>query len=158
MIQFKKNAKFQTWVILMILLPVFSLEGCKSNNSSGDKDLQNARDSIAFQDSLAMASEQKLPDLTVNKPIISKNIDKNFEANKAKIEKKYGNQWDFCRCIIMNDSLDQLIKKGAELDDAFMTKFDEVDQKCKAFLTMSPNQTPDERKLHEQKIRECLKK
>ncbi|MFA7274382.1 MAG: hypothetical protein WC044_10960 [Crocinitomicaceae bacterium] len=74
-----------------------------------------------------------------------------------KIEEKFGEQWDFCRCVLANDSLDQLIKKNAELDDKFMKAFEEVDLKCKAFLVMSPNQTPDERLEHESKIKKCLK-
>jgi len=84
-------------------------------------------------------------------------VDQAFVENKMKIEEKFGEQWDFCRCVLANDSLDQLIKKNAELDDKFMKAFEEVDLKCKAFLVMSPNQTPDERLEHESKIKKCLK-
>ena len=45
------------------------------------------------------------------------------------------------------------IKKNIELDDEFMKTFEEVDQKCKAFLVMSPNKTPEERDDHEKKIK-----
>jgi len=84
-------------------------------------------------------------------------VDDEFVENKMKIEKVFGGQWDFCRCILANDSLDRLIKNNAELDDTFMKAFDEVDQKCKAFLVMSPNKTPEERITHENKIENCLK-
>jgi hypothetical protein len=82
--------------------------------------------------------------------------DAEFVENKRKIEKKFGQQWDFCRCVLANDSLDLLIKNNADLDEKFMKKFDEVDQKCKAFLVMSPNKTPEERTIHEKKIKKCL--
>ncbi|MDB0062489.1 hypothetical protein N9F27_00170 [Crocinitomicaceae bacterium] len=83
--------------------------------------------------------------------------DENFAENKKKIEKIYGEQWDFCHCILANDSLDKVVKSGAELDDNFMKVFETVDQKCKAFLVMSPNQTPEERAAHEKKTRNCLR-
>lgn len=84
-------------------------------------------------------------------------VDENFAKNKVKIEKIYGEQWDFCHCIVANDSLDKVVKSGAEIDDAFMDRFSLVDQKCKAFLVMSPNQTPDERAVHEKKTKNCLR-
>lgn len=84
-------------------------------------------------------------------------VDEEFVENKMKIEQKFGEQWDFCRCVLANDSLDRLIKNNAELDDNFMEAFNEVDQKCKAFLVMSPNKTPEERNTHENKIKNCLK-
>jgi len=84
-------------------------------------------------------------------------VDDQFVENKIKIEEKFGEQWDFCRCVLANDSLDRLIKKNVDLDEKFMKTFDEVDQKCKAFLVMSPNKTPEEREEHEQKIKKCLK-
>jgi hypothetical protein len=84
-------------------------------------------------------------------------VDEQFEQNKIKIEKKFGEQWDFCRCVLANDSLDRLIKSNTALDDKFMAYFENVDQKCKAFLVMSPNKTPDERANHENKIKKCLK-
>lgn len=84
-------------------------------------------------------------------------VDEQFVENKIKIIEKFGEQWDFCRCVLANDSLDKLIKKNVELDDVFMKTFDEVDQKCKAFLVMSPNKTPEERYEHEMKIKKCLR-
>jgi hypothetical protein len=87
----------------------------------------------------------------------SGSVDENFAENKIKIEKIYGEQWDFCHCIIANDSLDKVVKSGAEMDDNFMKVFEEVDQKCKAFLVISPNKTPKERADHEKKIRNCLR-
>ena len=89
--------------------------------------------------------------------VIDETVDVNYTENKKKIEEKFGDQWTFCRCVKANDSLDKLIKSGADLDDSFMKTFDEVDTKCKAFLVMSPNQTPEDRDKHEEKIKNCLK-
>jgi membrane-associated HD superfamily phosphohydrolase len=85
------------------------------------------------------------------------NVDQNFIANKEKIVQKFGKQWSFCSCVRANDSLDKLIKSGAELNDAFMKRFDEVDNKCKAFLVMSNNSTPEEREAHVKKTKDCIK-
>ncbi len=84
-------------------------------------------------------------------------VDENFTENKKKIEEKYGEQWDFCHCIFANDSLDKVVKSGGDLDDDFFKAFETVDQKCKAFLVMSPNQTPSERAAHEKKVKDCLR-
>lgn len=83
--------------------------------------------------------------------------DEQFEENKRKIEAKYGEQWDFCHCIVANDSLDRMVKANVDLDEKFMARFEEVSNKCQAFLVQSPNITPDERAKHEQKARRCLK-
>jgi len=82
--------------------------------------------------------------------------DAEFLENKAKIEKKYGEQWDFCNCVIVNDSLNKQIKAG-KIDDNLMERMEVVDQHCKAFLVMDDSKTPDEREAHEKKIKKCLK-
>lgn len=79
-----------------------------------------------------------------------------FKENKKKIEAEYGEQWDFCKCVVLNDSLDKAAKSG-EMDDNFMKRFDEVDTHCKAFLVMDNTRTPEERAKHEKKIAKCLK-
>jgi len=79
-----------------------------------------------------------------------------FKENKIKIEAIYGEQWDFCKCVVLNDSLDKAAKAG-DMDDKFMKRFDEVDVRCKSFLVMDNIRTPDEREKHEKKIKKCLK-
>lgn len=79
-----------------------------------------------------------------------------FKENKKNIEAIYGEQWDFCKCVVLNDSLDKVAKSG-EMDDNFMDRFDEVDIKCKSFLVMDNVRTPEEREKHEKKINKCLK-
>ena len=79
-----------------------------------------------------------------------------FRENKMKIEAIYGEQWDFCKCVILNDSLDKAAKSGT-MDDKFMDRFEEVDKRCKSFLVMDNIRTPEEREKHDKKIRRCLK-
>ena len=79
-----------------------------------------------------------------------------FKENKKKIEAIYGEQWDFCKCVVLNDSLDKAAKAG-KMDDKFMERFDEVDTRCKSFLVMDNIRTPEEREKHEKKIKKCLK-
>ncbi len=79
-----------------------------------------------------------------------------FKENKRKIEAIYGEQWDFCKCIVLNDSIDKAVKAG-HADDKLMERFDEVDNHCKSFLVMDNIRTPEEREKHEKKVRKCLR-
>lgn len=82
-----------------------------------------------------------------------------FQQSLAKIEAEHGVQWDFCTCVIKNDSINKAFAK--EVSDAefdrLSERFDEIDQKCKAFLAQNPNSTPEERAIHEKKVKKCLK-
>lgn len=82
-----------------------------------------------------------------------------FKESLAKIEAEHGVQWDFCTCVIKNDSINKAFAK--EVSDAefdrLSERFDEIEQKCKAFLAQNPNSTPEERAIHEKKVKKCLK-
>lgn len=74
------------------------------------------------------------------------------------IEAQYGEQWDFCDCVVKNDSVNKAVD-AAETDEDFdrvIARMDQIDAHCKAMLAM-PNTTPDERAAHERKVRKCLK-
>lgn len=74
----------------------------------------------------------------------------------AKIEEKYGEQWDFCHCVVVNDSIDKAIKAG-NTDDVLLERWDFVDKKCQAFRIQDASRTPEQREQHEKKVRKCLK-
>lgn len=74
----------------------------------------------------------------------------------AKIEAKYGEQWDFCHCVIVNDSINKAIQKG-NTDDKLLNRWDYVDKKCQAFRIQDPSRTPEERDSHERRVKKCLK-
>ena len=81
-----------------------------------------------------------------------------MEETANLIEEKYGVQWDFCDCVVKNDSINTVVEEaGDDADyDAIFERMDEIDQHCKEMLAM-PNTTPEEREKHERKVRKCLK-
>jgi len=102
--------------------------------------------------------EDKAPEVEIQELQKKKDIEVNvdFKENKKVIEKKFGEQWDFCTCVVLNDSIDKAVKAG-NMDDKLMERFDVVDQKCKSFLVMDNSRTPEERMLHDKKIQKCLR-
>lgn len=77
---------------------------------------------------------------------------------KQKIEKKYGEQWDFCACILKNDSINKAFKNKLtpEQEDKLIDRWDFVETKCKE-LTTFDNTTPEERANYQKKVSNCLK-
>jgi hypothetical protein len=84
-------------------------------------------------------------------------VNSELETNNI-IEAKYGVQWDFCDCVVKNDSINKVLEKaGDDADyDAILERMEVIDMHCKTMLT-APNTTPDEREAHERKVRKCLK-
>lgn len=78
--------------------------------------------------------------------------------NHIKIIEKFGEQWDFCTCVLANDSINSAFEKT--ISDAesnkLMKRWEHVELKCKEFLT-SENKTPEQRIEHELKVKKCLK-
>ena len=77
-----------------------------------------------------------------------------------KIEEKYGEQWDFCDCVVKGDSINKAFTKPNLPDkefDRLSKRFDEIDEKCQAFRILDANRTPEERAAHEKKVKKCLK-
>ena len=84
-------------------------------------------------------------------------IDETAETETL-IEAIYGEQWDFCDCVVKNDSINKVVEKaGDDADyDAIFARMDTIDAHCKTMLT-TPNVTPEERERHERKVRKCLR-
>ena len=77
-----------------------------------------------------------------------------------KIEAKYGEQWDFCDCVVKGDSINKAFLKPNLPDkefDRLSKRFDEIDEKCQAFRIQDANRTPEERIIHEKKVKKCLR-
>lgn len=115
-------------------------------------------------DTLDIVDSTEVDTIEIKSDYSMDNVDpkerKEFKENLVQIEKKHGVQWDFCTCVIANDSLDKAVKNPATTDadmDRIMERFDVVEEKCKAFRIQNPNQTPEERARHEKKVRDCLK-
>ncbi len=95
----------------------------------------------------------------INQPKTS--VDTNeLNASIAKIEEKYGEQWDFCDCVIKGDSINKAFSKPNLPDaefDRLAARFDVIDEKCQAFRIQDGSRTPEEREAHEKKVKKCLK-
>jgi hypothetical protein len=151
-VQSKNFARFMKKLILFF---TFSLSlfifSCNNDTNEGIDDTVLKEELIEAD---STGTPEMMPEVADE---ITKGVDKDFVQNKKKIELTFGKQWDFCKCVVANDSLDKIIKSGVDLDDSFMTRFDLVEKKCKAFLVMNSLKTPAERGMHEKKVRDCLK-
>ena len=138
----KQKLKF-TYSLLILLVICFSCteKNSKTNSTSTEKQLVKI-------DSLK-------PEIKEIK-IISKKNEKT--ENHTKIIEKFGEQWDFCTCVLANDSINSAFEKtvtDAETNK-LMKRWEHVEIKCKEFLT-SENKTPEQRIEHELKVKKCLK-
>jgi hypothetical protein len=136
--------------IVKLFIVFILITSCSSKDTNqGDLPEESIVDTVKVE----KAPEQEMKELQKKKDVVV-NVD--FKENKAKIEKKYGEQWDFCKCVVLNDSIDKAVKAG-NVDDKLMERFDEVDKRCKSFLVMDNSRTPEERMLHDKKIAKCLR-
>lgn len=132
-----------TYSLLILLVICFSCteKKSKTNSTSTEKQLVK-KDSVK-------------PEIIEIK-IISKKNEKTENHNK--IIEKFGEQWDFCKCVLANDSINSAFEKtvtDAETNK-LMKRWEHVEVKCKEFLT-SENKTPEQRIEHELKVKKCLK-
>lgn len=137
-----------TFIFSLALL----LAACSSNEKCEDCELNNANDTLIKKDSINSLDNALKAEVVETKS-------KEQEENLKKIEKKYGEQWDFCTCVVANDSINTAFENGPSDKQAekLMKRWEHVELKCKEFLTQ-PNTTPEERALHEKRVKKCLKK
>jgi hypothetical protein len=82
-----------------------------------------------------------------------------IKESSKKIEARYGEQWDFCDCVVKGDSLNKAIAAGKLSDkefDRISKRFDEIELRCKVFKIQDPSRTPEERLMHEKRVKQCL--
>ena len=87
-----------------------------------------------------------------------KKVYENPEVQEAHVAivKKYGEQWDFCKCIVKSDSVNTALMEASDEEfDNVMKRSDYIDSKCKGLL-IQPNSTPEDRYKHENKVKKCL--
>lgn len=83
------------------------------------------------------------------------------QDEKARIESKYGVQWDFCDCVAKNDSIDKVLKNEKLSDsqiEELLKRAEIIENKCKLLLTDLKSNKADERNRHQQKVKKCLEK
>lgn len=137
-----------------LLFVFLFLISCSESTDVNTDEIQEEKEVVLEESPV----EEKAPEVEMQELQKKKDVEVNvdFKENKKVIEKKFGEQWDFCACVVLNDSIDKAVKEGS-MDDKLMERFDVVDQKCKSFLVMDNSRTPEERMLHDKKIQRCLR-
>lgn len=110
-------------------------------------------DDLFENDTLTIKSDYKMDNVDAKQR-------KEFRENLAQIEEKHGVQWDFCTCIVANDSINKAVQVPNLSDVKFNKLLDRlttVEEKCQAFLVQNPSVTPEERARHGKKVRDCLR-
>jgi hypothetical protein len=130
---------------------VFLIVGCKNEPKETSASKINA-------DSISVIKDKVLEKKSSTKKIEIVNEKTEKVENHVKIVEKYGEQWDFCSCVIKNDSINKAFEKNLtdKQSEKLMSRWEFVENKCKEFLT-TPNTTPEEREAHEFKVKRCLK-
>ena len=111
---------------------------------------------VVVTDSLLIVEKM---DSLVQEEVIIKEVSKDPEIQEAQEEivKKYGEQWDFCTCIVKSDSVNTaLMEAPDDMFDLVMERSEYIDSKCKGLL-IQPNATPEERAAHEKRVKKCLR-
>ena len=140
------------YIIILLAFGVF-LFSC-TNGSPDDAD--NELDTITNQDSLHSTDMDK--DIVEEAIDTIKKVYENPEVQEAHIAivKKYGQQWDFCKCIVKSDSVNNALMEADDDEfDNVMVRSDFIDNKCKGML-IQPNATPEDRYKHEKRVKKCL--
>lgn len=144
-----------------IILSLLTFVSCGSDatNEASNKPIVTNEAGTDGLDSVKSSVESQ-----VDERMLDKHHQKEFYENLKKIESQYGVQWDFCTCVVKNDSINKAISKlvsnpkysETELD-GLIIRSDTIEKRCKSFISQDLSQTPTQREEHEAKIRKCLK-
>jgi hypothetical protein len=146
--------KYFSYLSLLGLLFIFSCNSSTSNN----EDLINETDTtiVEIDTTIVEIDTTSVLDDSLQQ---AGYVDESEEVEKE-IEKKFGKQWDFCDCVVKNDSINKVFENADDLSDeefdAAFARMEEIDKHCKELIS-APNTTPDERARHKRKVRKCLK-
>jgi hypothetical protein len=142
---------------VLLFLTLIIIVSCKSDPKPPDvtPDDTDSTDMVGLDslDTVSLISDYKMKD-------VDPKLRAEFRRSLVKIEAKHGIQWDFCTCVIKNDSLNKALQKPNLPDkifDVLLIRSDTIEQRCQAFLAQNVDTTPDQRALHEKKVRDCLK-
>lgn len=143
-------------ITLILILGLILFSSCKNSST---ENLDNENDSIQkIEDSLNLVNADSLDSIMEVDTMAVKKVFKDADTQEAHqaIVKKYGEQWDLCRCIEKSDSVNKALMVADDKDfDAVMERSDYIDKKCKDML-IHPNETPEERYEYQKKVNKCL--
>ena len=137
---------------LLSILCIYSFTACNSDAVKPEKvEVVKEVDTIVP----AQSSDEAVSKATVG---VSVSQAKEEKKNAELIEKKYGEQWDFCTCVLANDSITDAFEKkmSPAQETKLMARWDYVDKKCKELTTFDQT-NPDQRTAHDRKVLKCLK-
>jgi len=142
---------------LLFFITVFTVFSCTSDGNNSDDAVEVVDSTLVDANVQDTLDKQIISDYDMS--TVDKKNSKEFKQNLVNIEKQFGEQWGFCDCVIKNDSINKAFSKQVSDKefDRLSDRFDEIDQKCKAFLAQNPNTTPEDRLKHEKKVKKCLK-
>ncbi|MEY3438532.1 MAG: hypothetical protein RL265_1117 [Bacteroidota bacterium] len=106
------------------------------------------------------ACEKENKSSSAQKEQKDKGVDKkDLKSSVYLIEKKYGEQWDFCACVLKGDSVNKAILKPNLSDKQLqkvLSRFEFINKKCQSFKIQDASRSPEQRERHEKKVKECL--
>jgi hypothetical protein len=139
---------------ILFVYVVFAGLGFTFSNCSGNGEGEGDRLDSLLMDTMNLDSISPLDTVSVD----SAGYINEEAALTSNIEKKYGVQWDFCDCVVKNDSIEKAIMATDDEKqlDKIIARSEIVDQHCKGLLT-TPNTTPEQRDKHERKVKKCLR-
>ncbi|UKN02595.1 hypothetical protein K6119_03595 [Paracrocinitomix mangrovi] len=129
-----------------LFIAIGLMSSCKCEPSF-ENNIDNAMDSLYADNSISFEAEANEGEY----------VDEEVETETL-IEEIYGEQWEFCDCVVKNDSINKVVEgAGDDADyDAIFARMEVIDQHCKGMLT-TPNTTPEERDRHERRVSKCLR-
>lgn len=141
--------KTNSYFVLSLLLLMFA---CSRN----EEDCETCKTDL--KDTTEVTFEEKDSDISTSAKVQVNKHAKDIQENHKKIVEKFGEQWDFCKCVVANDSITDAFEKklNSAQETKLMARWEYVDSKCKELITM-PNTTPEERAKHDKKVNDCLK-
>jgi hypothetical protein len=139
------------YTYILFLLVAVAFVACKSGNDKSEE----------ISDGIEIIDKDSLDPMLVEDTTKKSHEIKEHQENLKVIEKKFGEQWGFCECVVANDSIDKAVKKLVDFEskqaEKLLERFEYVSTKCQAFLGMDANRTPEERIKHEKRVKKCLK-
>jgi hypothetical protein len=138
---------FYHTVLFFILFFLFS---CTQKKSCKECEKENK----------SFLTEEEYKFISAQKEQKDKGVDKkDLKSSIYLIEKKYGEQWDFCACILKGDSVNKAILKPNLSDkqlQKLLNRFEHINKKCQSFKIQDASRSPEQRVSHEKKVKECL--
>lgn len=143
---------------IFLIITIFLLASCKNETNNVIESPEEVVDSSGMEVLDTVSDVEIISDYDMS--TVPTKDRKEFKENLARIEKKYGEQWDFCTCAVKQDSINRAFQNPSLSDEEFdrlLMRSDFIDEKCQAFMVQNPNVTPEERADHDRKVKECLK-